>query len=524
MNLTKTELDALLRTQLGAFIHKAFNTLVPGQSYHHNWHIAALAWHLEQAAAGNITRLLITLPPRSLKSVCASVAFPAWLLGRDPSRRIVGASYSAELAGKHAGDCRQIMESAWYRRIFLATRIARGRNSEMDFVTTRQGYRYSTSVGGTLTGRGGDMLIIDDPLKADDAMSQAKRDAVNEWYDGTLYSRLDDKRRGVIILIMQRLHLDDLAGHVLEQEQWTHLNLPAIAETDQTIRLSDQLNYYRPAGELLHPELEPQDVLDRMKRTLGSFKFSGQYQQNPILVEGNLVKTGWFRYYDQVPSREQTDQIVQSWDTAYADTESSDYSVCSTWLVRRQEYFLLDILRQRLTYAALREVVKVHAIRWHSHVVVIENRSSGMALIDDLRQATDYCGPPPIAFDPVGDKIDRMARHAAAIEAGQVVLPRQASFLGDFLAELAQFPHGGHDDQVDSLSQFLDWMQSRRSTFTWDFGWSGSQGLELPGIIAPHSAPPPPTVIAPRVFIPHRGQLIPQDEYLARFGPRTSGE
>lgn len=520
MNLTTAEVEALLRTKLGAFIYKAFNTLVPGQNYHHNWHLEALAYHLEQAAAGNITRLLITLPPRSLKSVCASVAFPAWLLGRDPSRRIVCASYSAELAGKHAGDCRQIMESGWYGQIFHGTRIARGRNSEMDFVTTRQGYRYSTSVGGTLTGRGGDMLIIDDPLKADDAMSQAKRDAVNEWYDGTLYSRLDDKRRGVIILIMQRLHLDDLAGHVLEQEQWTHLNLPAIAESDQTIRISDQEAYYRPAGELLHPEMEPQDVLDRMKRTLGGFKFSAQYQQNPIPIEGNLIKPSWFRYYDQEPAREHTDQIVQSWDTAYADTDGSDYSVCSTWLVRRHENFLLDILRQRLTYAALREAAKRHAIRWQPDVVVIENRSSGMALIDDLRQAADYCGPLPIAFDPVGDKIERMARHAAAIEAGQVVLPRRASFLDDFLAELAQFPHGSHDDQVDSVSQFLDRIRNRPGVITWDFGLSSVGEGELPGIIAPHSAPSP-TVVAPRVLIAHRDQLIPPDEYLARFGPRT---
>ena len=176
------------------------------------------AWQWKQCASGSVKRLLIaTRPPCSLKSISV-VAFEAWLLGRIPSKRLICASYSADLAGKHAQDCRALMESSWYRRIFPQTRIEK--NTETEFVTSRKGYRYSTLVGGTLTGRGGDMLIIDDPMKSEDALSDTKRSAVNDWYDGTLYSRLDDKRNGVIILIMQRQHLDDSAGHVLGQEEW----------------------------------------------------------------------------------------------------------------------------------------------------------------------------------------------------------------------------------------------------------------------------------------------------------------
>src|SRR6266849_6246618 len=169
-------LDLKLRFDLRTFIHRTFQTVAPGQTYHSNWHIKAMAHHLQLCASGRIKRLLITLPPRHLKSVCASVAFPAWVLGCDPSKRIICASYSADLASKHAQDCRAVMEAGWYRRIFPQTRISE-KNAEMNFVTTRQGYRYSTSVGGTLTGRGGNILIIDDPLKPDDAFSETRRSA-----------------------------------------------------------------------------------------------------------------------------------------------------------------------------------------------------------------------------------------------------------------------------------------------------------------------------------------------------------
>jgi len=167
-------LNAGLREDLSTFIQQTFHTITPAQSYHHNWHIEAIAWHLAQCAAGEIKRLIITLPPRSLKSICASVAFPAWILGRNPAEPIVCASYSGELAAKHARDCRAVMETSWYKSAFAHTRISGEKNAEMDFTTTRRGYRYSTSVGGTLTGRGGNFIIIDDPLKPDDTMSDVK--------------------------------------------------------------------------------------------------------------------------------------------------------------------------------------------------------------------------------------------------------------------------------------------------------------------------------------------------------------
>jgi len=179
------------------------------------------------------------MPPRSLKSIVASVAFPAFILGLDPSRRIICVSYSAELAKKHSNDFRAVLEASWYRSVFPTTRIGQYKNSETEIELTARGFRLATSVGGTLTGRGGDIIIIDDPLKPDDAMLETKRTGGNLWFNNTLLSRLDDKRTGAIVIVMQRVHMDDLTGFVTSQsDEWEILNLSAIAEADEVIPIS----------------------------------------------------------------------------------------------------------------------------------------------------------------------------------------------------------------------------------------------------------------------------------------------
>jgi len=223
------EFDFLMRNSLMTFVEYTFSQLFPGKTFFDSPHLAILAAKLEDCAAGKCKRLILCLPPRSLKSIIASVAFPAWLLGNDPNRQVICASYGQSLADKHARDTRTIMLSAGYRRAF-ATRLSPQKHSVDDFMTTKGGFRMATSVGGMLTGRGGDTLIIDDPLKPDDAFSESLRQAVNDWYDTTLRSRLNSKQDGVIIVVMQRLHQDDLVGHLLEKEHWDVLRFPAIAE------------------------------------------------------------------------------------------------------------------------------------------------------------------------------------------------------------------------------------------------------------------------------------------------------
>ncbi len=452
--------SAVLREALSAFIAKVFQIVSPGEPFVPNWHIEVLADRLMRVHQGDIKRLLITLPPRSLKSICVSVAFVAWLLGKDPTKRIITVSYGNELSSKLARDTRAVMESAWYPHVFPQTQLIR--TAELDLETTQRGGRYATSVGGALTGRGGNLLIIDDPAKPLDMLSKVKREALKQWFDGTLYSRLDHKANDAIILVMQRLHVDDLAAHVLGKEQWVHLNLPAIAETEQRFDLADGRHIIRPAGSVLHAQREPMAILENLRTMIGLYNFSAQYQQEPVPEEGNLVKWAWFQKYDRPPGLEPGDRIVQSWDTANKTTELSDYSVCTTWHVKGSSYYLIDIFRARVDYPGLRHAVITQARQYRVRTLLMEDTALGTALIQELRYRTQAGVPPPIGVTPKLEKAMRLATQSAVIEAGRVFLPCRAEWLDDFRSELLAFPQSRHDDQVDSLSQFLTWITDPR--------------------------------------------------------------
>src|SRR5258705_7330497 len=212
--LLPREYEAVLRSDLGYFAERCFYQLNPQAAFLMNWHLQVIAAKLVAVREGKIRRLIINLPPRHLKSLLASIAFPAWCLGHDPSAEILCVSYAQDLADKLSRDCRRLLASDWYQRLF-PTRLAPRHQAVPEFETTAQGSRVATSVGGVLTGRGADLIVIDDPLKPEEALSQTPRQAANEWYDHTLYSRLNDKLSGAIVLIMHRLHEDDLAGHIL---------------------------------------------------------------------------------------------------------------------------------------------------------------------------------------------------------------------------------------------------------------------------------------------------------------------
>ena len=206
--------DAILRRHFELFLRRCLMTLNPGHNYLPNWHIQAIAHQLKRIWRGEITRLIINMPPRHLKSLTVSVAFPAFLLGLEPWHRIFVVSYGSDLSSKHASDFRSIVESRWYHRAFNRLRIARSLEDEVS--TTARGFRKSTSVYGTLTGLGGDVFIIDDPQKPVDAQSDAQRNRLNHWFSNTLMSRLDSKEKGIIIVVMQRVHLNDLSGYLME--------------------------------------------------------------------------------------------------------------------------------------------------------------------------------------------------------------------------------------------------------------------------------------------------------------------
>jgi predicted phage terminase large subunit-like protein len=453
--LRGTLVAAIVGSELYAFIRASFPILSGGSPFLPNWHVEAMSYELSEVIRGRKRRLIITVPPRSLKSICASVALPAFALGHDPGRRIICVSYSESLARKHANDCRALMRSKLYRRIFPATRISPAKDTETEVMTTARGSRLATSVGGTLTGRGGDLLIIDDPLKPQDAHSESARESLKRWYSNTLLSRLDHKTDGSIILVMQRLHPDDLAGHLLEQGGWAHLNLPAIAEQESSVRLSPNRSHRRSVGDLLHPERESQAALDELKASMGSMEFTAQYQQAPVPTGGNLIKWSWFKYYDTPPTPQSGDKIIVSWDTALSSTQLADYSACIVLLVRRETIYIVDLVRARLEFPDLRRAVLLQHNRWRNvasnYALLIENKGSGLSLIQDLRRENIHAIP----VDPNGDKTMRMAAQTAPIEAGAVHLPAKASWLEEFKKELLSFPLGRHDDQIDALSQAL---------------------------------------------------------------------
>jgi len=467
MTLSRSEFDLILKNDLASFVERSFYELNPQTELVPCSHIDVMAAKLEACRQAKIRRLIINLPPRSLKSHCVTVAFPAFLLGHNPAAQIICASYGQDLADKLARDCRSLMASEFYRRLFTRTRLSTEKQAVNDFMTTAQGFRMATSVGGVLTGRGADFIILDDPLKPEDALSQTRRNSANDWYNNTLLSRLNSKQSGVIVIVMQRLHQDDLVGHVLEQEEWEMVSFPAIAEEDELHRYetpSGQRVFVRKSGEALQPRRESLAVLAPIRKSMGEYNFASQYQQNPMPLGGVMVKTEWLRYYDTLPER--FTMVLQSWDTANKSGELNDFSVCTTWGIVLEHCYLLNVLRRRLNYPEIKRAVREQANQYRPNTVLIEDKASGTQLIQDLRSEGMF-SVKPYAPPPATDKVLRLYAQTAQIENGRLLLPRAAPWLVEYIRELTCFPGSKFDDQVDSTTQALDHIKSHQNLTVW---------------------------------------------------------
>ena len=445
--LTSAEVETALRNDFYSFLLHAFVDRHGAAAFVPGWHIEVMAARLAAVREGRARRLIVNIPPRHLKSLAASIALPAWLLGHDPTLAIVNATYAQDLSDAFARDCRALMASSWYRALF-PTRLRAARPPLRELITTRGGFRMATSVGGVLTGRGADVILIDDPLKPADAMSESRRTGANAWFDGTLYSRLNDKTKGSIVIVMQRLHEDDLVGHVLRQEGWEIVAFPAIAEADETHEIETPFGrkaFAREAGEALHAERESLATLERIRATVGEANFAGQYQQRPAPAGGGMIRESWFPRFSEA-ERPAFERIIQSWDTANKPTELADYSVCTTWGLKGPNAYLVNVFRKRLAFPDLERAVIDQDALFSPEVVLIEDRASGTQLIQaliekGLSRVTRYA--------PDGDKIMRLHAQTATIENGFVWLPREAPWLAEYLRELTLFPAGRHDDQVE---------------------------------------------------------------------------
>jgi predicted phage terminase large subunit-like protein len=432
-----------------AFTQFAFGVVRPGVPFKPNWHIEALTHKLSEVASGKIRRFASTQPPRTIKSLSASVALPAWFLGHHPEQRVIVVSYSDFLARTHANDFRRLINHPDYQAAFPRMRVER--ESDREIMTTRRGKRIATSIEGTLTGLGGNLVIIDDPIKLGDAMSEAVRLRVIEWYRSTLLSRGDDKRETRIVVVMQRVHQDDLVGHLQEQGGYEVLNLPAIAQREQTYDLGNGRTYTRQKGELLHPDHEPADVLMEIKREMGPIAFSAQYQQTPMPPGGTIIKRKWLQTYDWI-GQEPNDRVVLSWDIALSEAETGDYSACVVLLVRKEVFYVLEVVRGRFPFGTLKQKVMELKKRYGYCTLLIEDSPISRGLIQSLREQSINVVP----YKPETDKRARAIAQTDLFAGGSVRLPKRAAWLEEFTAELLAFP-GRHDDQVDALTQGMAW-------------------------------------------------------------------
>ncbi|MDD3420550.1 MAG: phage terminase large subunit [Candidatus Gastranaerophilales bacterium] len=450
-DLAKAAFYATLRNDLYAFICKAFQEIDNSQPFCHNWHLELLADRLTQCKEGKIKRLIVNVPPRSLKTHSISIAFVAWLLGHSPAERIICCSYAQDLANKISRDCLKLMRSDFFKKTFGETGLNPDKQSEGFFETTKNGYRFATSVMGALTGLGGNFIIVDDPIKAEEANSEVTRRKVNEWYNTTLSSRLNNKAEGVIIVVMQRLHVDDLTGHLLKQDGWTVLSLPAIAENDESFTLSSGKVVGRKKGEALNPKLEDIKVLENHRKLAGNYIFSAQYQQRPIPAKGNIIDFDSFGRYSSLPFRAYPDKIYQSWDIALSTGENNDYSACVTAHLYGEVLHIVDVFRCKLAYPELKQKIFAHKQDYRPHNLIIEQSSISLCLISELKKM----GLAILEYRPDCDKVTRAVNSTIAIAEKKVLLPNSAPWLEDFRNEMIAFPMGAHDDQVDAFTQLM---------------------------------------------------------------------
>jgi predicted phage terminase large subunit-like protein len=481
--MTNEEFCAILRSDFKSLSHKVFNEIAGNSEYSNNWHIDVTCYELMEIINGKGNKLIINVPPRHMKSIICSVALPAFILGHSPTANIICVTYSDDLAAKMALDCRKVIESIWYRELFPATRLLKDRKGISDFETTKGGGRFATSVGGMLTGRGGDIAIIDDPISPKDANSDAIREKTNDWYGNTLVSRLNNKNTGKIIVVMQRTHEQDFTDYLLEiAPSFKLVQMPAIAEADERWEITNYLGkkivFERKIGEALHPERESLAKLQEIQTSMGSYNFAGQYQQNPTSRGGNIIKREWLRMYDsneffqQVRSMQLRGiSLCQSWDTAAKIKQENDYSVCITYATaynpqeQKTNIYILDVFRDRLEIPALVKKGKAlyeemgqkyRFMGRYINKILIEDAGSGIGFAQAMTEA--FGSSIVMLIKPEHDKATRVKNIAYLVESGRCLFPgNQQPWWPQFEKELITFPNGKYDDQCDALSQLLSY-------------------------------------------------------------------
>lgn len=442
---------------LADFVREAWHVLEPATPLVWGWHMGAICAHLEAVTDGRIKRLIINVPPGHSKSLLVSVFWPAWMWLTRPDLRYLAVTHSQTLSLRDAVRMRTLITSDWYRRTYAPEWTLRDDVSAKGlFETTETGHRLSIGVTGNVTGHRGDGIIIDDPLGVEAAYSDAEREEANRIIRETLPTRLNSLVDGWMVLIMQRLHEDDPTGMLMGLDAgWELLSLPSEYDPDRPCETS--IGFCDPrseAGELLFPERFPRQTLEALKRILGSLAYSAQHDQRPAPAEGLLFKSNWFGRVPlaQFPTR--PEQRIMSCDLSFGSTKETASRVSiGLWHYHGGRLYRVAEVVRVMSYTETRATIeRLHAQWSEPPLVLVESKANGPAIIDDLRSVIP--GMVPVETG-ARSKIQRAVAVLPMCEAGNVVIPSDASWAEAYLHELTTFPRARHDDRVDETSQVL---------------------------------------------------------------------
>lgn len=445
---------------LPAFIEQAWHVIEPGITYVDNWHIHLIGEYMEAVNRGEIRRLVINMPPRHMKSLEATVCYPVWTWIKHPEKRFIKVSYSDSLSRKHNILARDIIKSPWFQENWGdVIQLKDDVNRQNEFKNTHQGFMFSTSIGGALTGEGGDVIIIDDPQNPLMANSEVEREASINFFKNTLQTRLNDPQTGAFIIIMQRLHENDLTGHILSEDLgYEHLRLPAIAETKTVVTFPiSGKEIVREAGDILNEGRFNGEVLDGLKKSMGSVQFAGQFQQTPAPAEGIIFKREWLHsFYTAAPRT--TD--IQSWDMAFTKSEGSAKVAGYVLGKHGADIYIKDLVNDKMDFTESVAAVRTLSGKWKSaRAKVVENKANGPAIVNTLKKEI----PGMVEFNPKGSKEERAMSITPYFEAGNIHFPdpKTHPWVEDLIRDLLIFPKGTYKDTVDALVQGILYLMDK---------------------------------------------------------------
>lgn len=450
-NLLDLAIDkALCERSLFEFVKMGWSSADPSE-FVEDWYLEIICRALEDIYFGKTKRLIINIPPRCSKSTICCIFFPVWCWLKEITTKILTGSYSREIAIRDTVRSRYLIDSLWFQEHWKnLINFSSDQNQKSHYTNIDRGERFSFSVGGPLTGMGSDIIILDDPINVANIYSQTIRETCNSWFSEALTTRLNDPKQGKIIIIMQRLHQNDLTGYLLESGKWDHLNIPMRYEGNKKIyRFRDPR---KKEGDIL-TERHDEKSLKKLEADLGSFGTASQLQQRPSPKEGGYIKYEWFREYIELPH---VQMYTWSWDTAIKDKAHNDYSVGTLWAWCEDGYYLIDMWRKKMQWPELEMQLRIQFDGFPSSEVLIEDKSSGQQLLQKWRKEGVI---PIIAMMPGKDMLrekgERLKFVSSLFEAGKIKFPKRKPWLKDVINELTNFPNANHDDIVDSISQYL---------------------------------------------------------------------